>query len=171
MKKAIFLLLAIWIVSAGCSTYVYHGTIEEPDSDGVTRKHQIWWSVTERKLWFDEVEEGIRLREACSNRPVYFKETEDGIIFICTPQDEGAFNEIGVNGSCGSILDYLKVKDIPEGPLKLQVICVPKPNEMAVGIHAYLKAREMPYTFIIKRDKKEKFPDGAPKPPKCPDSD
>lgn len=169
MYRKYILIIIIFFLSS-CSTYVYYGKIKALDSKGKDRHHLIYWTKTERTLWFDEVSGSIRLLTECSNRTVNFDETEDGIFFRCTPQDEGVGREVALNGPCGEVLNYKKVKNIPEGNLELKIYCQALTDDFSVGMQEYLMAGDSVYVFQVVKTEKDSFADGAPPRPDCRDN-
>ncbi len=165
MRTGIAILL--FLVVSSCTRYVYYGELESPDSSGKVRRHLVYWTRTERPLWFDEVSGSIRILTECSNRTVNFDETGEGIVFRRTPGDSGLDTTVALNESCGRILKYQRIKDIPEGDLKLELHCMPLTDEFSISNHKYLMARDSSYTVRIVRKEGAAFKSGTPERPEC----
>ena len=173
-RKVIFVILLI-VVVGGCTQYTYHGTIEELDADGNMRTHLVYWTKTERKFWFDESSGSIRLLTQCSLRTINFDESEDGIIFYSTINDEGVLRddeskipEIGLKEPCGRIIGVKKINQLEEGTLRLEIYCKFVAHKFASGNQTYIKARDGVYEFQIIREESLAFKNGVPKRPVCP---
>ena len=165
-RKTLLILLIIFAV-CGCAQYTYFGSIEEQDSDGNMRTNLVYWTKTERKLWFDESSGSIKLLTECSLSTVNFDEKENGIIFYNTGGNEGVSHPVNINEPCGEILDVKKINKLTEGTLRLKIYCKNVDEEFTEGNHAYLKAKDGVYEFQIIRGKSTEFEDGVPKRPDC----
>ncbi len=168
IRKTFFVIFLI-VVVGGCAQYTYHGTIEELDADGNMRTHLVYWTKTERKLWFDESSGSVRLLTQCSLNTVNFDESEDGIIFYSTINDEGVTRPVNLKEPCGRLIGVKKINQLTEGTLLLEIYCKFVADEFASGNHTYIKARDGVYEFQIIRDKSQVFEDGVPKRPDCPE--
>jgi hypothetical protein len=157
--------ILVALIAVGCSTtYVYHGNLQAEDSDGVTRDHIIYWLKTDRRFWFDGAEGAVRILTECMPSTLAFDEREEGIVFRRTPTDEGVTGDIPLGEPCGVILTAKKVKDLPEGTIEVKIYCRHVVDEFEVGLaKAYLKARDTPYAFDVRREPNGNFPGGAPK--------
>jgi hypothetical protein len=167
MIRKKFLLLLLITIFVGCTTYVYYGGIEAEDSSGEMRNHLLYWTKTERMLWFDECSEIIRLLTECSNETVIFKETEDGIVFPSNPYYKKVIYHADMLEPYGKILDVKKVSELTEDKLRLVIYCEYDSTEFTTGNHHILKAKEEPYEFDIMRKKSSEFKNGVPEPPEC----
>ena len=163
---------AIIIVLAalqGCAQYTYFGRMEAPDSANQKREIVVYWTKTERTLWFDTVSGGVRLLTECSTNTVDYEEKPEGIVFLRRPEDVPVGRHIAVNAPCGSVLGATHIEALDTGALELTIHCRPDTsNEFAVtALLNYLQAREAPYQFHIERAKSDEIPGGAPKPRAC----
>lgn len=165
MRRRLAPLVLMALVVAGCATqYVYYGHLDAEDSDGVTRDHIVYWLKTERRFWFDGVEGAVRLLTECMPSTIVFDETADGIVFRRTPNDEGVFGDVAMNGPCGRVLTAKTVKELPAGVIRIEIYCRHAADEFDVGVQkAYLKARDTPYEFTVVREPSDHFPGGAPR--------
>jgi hypothetical protein len=84
-----FALCSMIILSGCASHYVYQGELSALDSASHVRTFLVYWTRTERPLWFDTAEGGVRLLTECSLNDLYFKEQENGIIFERREGDRG----------------------------------------------------------------------------------
>ncbi|MDD5530231.1 MAG: hypothetical protein PHX21_09410 [bacterium] len=169
MKRKVWVLLLFVFIFTGCTQYTYYGSIESEDSSGKMRKHLVYWTKTERVLWFDECSEVVRLLTECSLETIAFKETEkDGIVFI-SPSEEhkGVGKIVEVGEPCGKILNAKKVKELTDDTLRLAIYCqyVLEDSGFTVGNHSYLKAGT--YAFGIVKAKSSEFKGGVPTRPEC----
>ncbi len=160
--------LVLLLGAAGCGTqYVYHDTITAQSSIGEDRDFLVWWSRTERRLWFDGVQGSIRLLTECSPNSVNFDEQESGIVFELRPGfDEAALDDvIGPGGACGTILDAKQIKELGEGTLRLTIRCRPLVDDegFSTAPNPYLAGAEEPYVFQIRRTRADEFEGGAPR--------
>ncbi|MCK4526619.1 hypothetical protein KAW18_04545 [candidate division WOR-3 bacterium] len=166
--KKIYLLFLISVVFTGCTRYTYYGAIRAEDSVGEMKQHLIYWTRTERLLWFDECSGTIRLLTEGSLETIPFDETEKGIIFRYIPTHKGVTHPVGIGEACGEILDVKEIKELTEGALRLKIYCTYDSTDFTVGTlsdHAYLKAKDTIYVFDIIRKKSSEFEDGVPKRP------
>ena len=164
-KRIILIIFLVFIT--GCTTYVYYGGIESEDSSGEMRNHLIYWTKSDRMLWFGECSEVIRLLTECSYETVVFKETEDGIIFPPDPNYKKVIYQEDASKPYGQVLDVSKVSELTEGTLRLVIYCEYDSTEFTVGNHHTLKAREEPYEFDIIRKRSSEFVHGVPERPDC----
>lgn len=149
-----FLLL---LLSIGCvSTGRYMGTTSAPMSQDQQRKSRISWSVTEQSRDSDDNKTGVLLLESvCSKRTIIFKETPSGISFVGTSDDRIPGQESLAEGiSCGSVLNYRKITDLPEGPIKVHIVCEPvQPWVKRFGsMHYFDYPKPGIYEFTVKRE-------------------
>jgi hypothetical protein len=156
--------LVLWLVFLlNCTTYVFYGEIRAEDSAGEMRNHLIYWTKTDRLLWFDECSETVRLLTERSLETVVFKETGNGIIF-----DDPNYRKV-IHADdpelLGKILSSQKVKDLNEGVLELVLYATYDSTEFTIGDHHTLMAREEPYEFDVMKKKSSEFEDGVPKRP------
>ena len=169
MKRKVYLLFLLVLVLAGCTQYTHYGSIESEDSQGKMRKHLVYWTNTDRILWFDECSEVVRLLTECSLETVAFKETEkDGIIFSClSNENKGVDRNVEIGEPCGKILNAKKVNELTDDTLRLEIYCqyVPDTSGFTLGNHSYLKAGT--YSFGIVKTKSSEFKDGVPLRPEC----
>lgn len=142
------LLPAVLLILQGCTThYLYHGEIDANDSDGKPRTVSVHWTVTERKLWFDNAHGSIELKTECSARTIHFRERTDGIIFEREASDEGVFGEVEIYGKCGEAIGVNKIVSVSPGELQISVYC----REIESNRHLYLQPAQQPYIFQIVR--------------------
>lgn len=160
-------LVLLAVLLSGCTTYVFQGTIEAPDSSGTERQHLVYWSKTERPAGFDTVSGGIRVLTECSTNTMVFAEREDAIVFRRRPNDRGVGTDVPLGGPCGQVLDAERIRDLDEGVLRLTVHCEPVGDEFSVGNQAYLQAQEQPYRFPISRKKVDDLEEDTPERPAC----
>lgn len=148
-------LLFIGFLSS-CTTYIYQGHIQALDSSQTEREVMVTWSVT-KKGFFAREGDSILLLTACGT-PITFTEQPDnrGIIFYAAPgtvipsrPELVQTNKV----TCGEILDYKKVEDIPPGKLRVMVFCTPKPGRFSGAANRYLKASNDPYVFTVTESK------------------
>ena len=167
MNKKIFIFFLLIAVFTGCNQYVYYGIIESDDCSGEMRNHLIYWTKTERLLWFDECSGSIRLLTECSLETIAFDETENGIIFRCTANHKGVTHPVDLGEFCGKIIGVKKIDELSEGVLLLEVYCEYDGDDFTIGNHSYLKAQDEPYEFNVIRKKSSEFENGVPKRPEC----
>ncbi|MCK4352567.1 hypothetical protein KAW65_04075 [candidate division WOR-3 bacterium] len=169
MKRKAYLLLLLILIFVGCTQYTYYGSLESKDSQEKMRKHLVYWTKTERIMWFDECSEVVRLLTECSLETVAFKETErDGIIFRCPSKEhKGVDRNVEIGEPCGEILNAKKVKELTDDTLRLVIYCqyVPEDSGFTVGNHSYLKAGT--YAFCIVKTKSSEFKGSVPTRPEC----
>lgn len=163
---AIVVLLA---VLQGCAQYTYFGRMEAQDSANQEREIVVYWTKTERAVWFDTVSGGVRVLTECSTNAIDYEEKPEGIVFLRRPGDVPVGREIALNAPCGSVLGATRVEALGTGPLELTMHCRPDTsNEFAIApVVSYLQAREAPYRFRIERARSDEIPGGAPKPRVC----
>ena len=164
--------LAIMVVLAalqGCAQYTYFGRIEARDSSNHEREIVVYWTKTERLLWFDTASGGVRMLTECSTNTIDYEEKPQGIVFLRRPEDVPVGREIPLNEPCGSVLGATRVEALIAAPLELTVHCRPDvSNEFAIATSRnYPLAREAPYRFPIEKVKSETMPGGAPRPRAC----
>lgn len=165
-KFSLIFLLLVFISGCG-TTYVYYGLFEEENSAGEEREHLIYWTKTVRPFWFDECDGSMRLLTGCSYETILFDETEDGIVFRCTPYHIGVTHTVEAGGLCGEILNTKKIGELAEGKLMLKIYCAYNYDEFTEGDHSYLQAQEDVYEIDIKRKKISEFGGNVPKRPEC----
>lgn len=166
LMRSILIPVAV-LVLQGCAThYLYHGTIEAHDSAGQPRIVSVHWTVTERKLWFDNAHGSIELKTECSARTVHFRERADGIVFEREPSDEGVFGPVEIYGTCGEALGVKRIAMISPGELQIAVYC----RELESERHLYLQPALEPYVFPVLRDRLTDPDDRAVRMPVCRDS-
>ena len=163
---AIVVLLA---VLQGCAQYTYFGRMEAQDSASREREIVVYWTKTERMLWFDTVSGGVRVLTECSTNAIDYEEKPEGIVFLRRPGDVPVGREIALNAPCGSVLGATRVEALGTGTLDLTMHCRPDTsNEFAItALVNYVQAREAPYRFRIVKAKSDEIPGGAPKPRVC----
>lgn len=165
----IFVSLLSLLLTSSCTThYVYSGILEKkPDSDGEKKDHLIFWTQTDKFLWFGTSYSPIILCGECSLNRVHFSETEEGIIFRKRESDQSTTGKkIAINGECGRILTAKKMSELKGGDIELLVNCKPaQKDEFEVGSRAYLQSKEEPYTINIKVNQIDDIEKDIPK---CP---
>jgi hypothetical protein len=168
MKPSVVLLAAAVLLS-GCAQYTYFGRMQAKDSADKDREFVVYWTKTERKLWFDTAAGGVRLLTECSTNVVDYEEKPQGIVFLRRPSDVGVGETIALGEPCGSIVGGKHVADLTDGPLELTVHCRPDTtDDFAVsGVREYLRAREAPYQFDIQKKRTSDVSGGAPEPQQC----
>lgn len=164
-RKMIMILLVV--ILSGCTRYTYYGQIEAEDSDGNLRNHLIYWTKTERILWYDEISGAAWLLTECSLRTVVFDETENGIFFRCTPNDSVVIEDGNMWNMCGEILNADRFAELSDGDMEVKIYSTFLGDDFTIGNHSYLKASQNKYDFIIKREESSEFNDGAPNRPEC----
>lgn len=166
--RALALALALAALS-GCAQYTYFGRLEAQDSADKPREVVVYWTRTERKLWFDTVAGGVRVLTECSTNTLDYEEKPQGIVFLRRPGDVPVGHAIALGEPCGRVLGAQRIEDLATGELNLTVNCRPDTsNEFAVtAVVNYLQAREAPYRFLIEKAPTDEVPGGAPKPRLC----
>ena len=172
MERTIRMLaLCSMMILSGCAShYVYQGELSALDSASHERAFLVYWTRTERPLWFDTAEGGVRLLTECSLNDLYFKEQENGIIFERREGDKGAGRDVPLKGTCGEIQSAAKIRDLAEGRLLLSVYCLPDFNDNPFADTAamqYLKAKDGPYEIMISRKKTPDVEQHIPQRPAC----
>jgi hypothetical protein len=124
--------------------------MEAKDSAGKTRDILVYWGRTERALWYDGVDGGVRVKAQCGGTIVY-EEKEDGILFRARAFDlTAAGQSLPVNSLCGRVFNAGKIADLTSGELQLDVQCRPKVTDFSSPLTHYLQAGR--YTFQIVRE-------------------
>lgn len=164
-RKMIIILLVV--ILSGCTQYTYFGQIEAEDSEGNLRNHLIYWTKTERLLWYDEISGAAWLLTECSLNTVAFSETENGIFFRCTPNDSIVIEVGNLRNMCGEILNANRFTELSEGNIEFKIYSTFMRDDFTAGNHSYLKASQDKYNIIIKREESSEFKDGAPRRPEC----
>ena len=169
-RRLLFALMTGIAVAQGCTTYVYRGDLVAKDSDGKERAVVLYWPKTVPLIGQSKAGPAS-LRTACGT-PVTYAEQEEGIVFRGTPgQDRlrGNSQPLTRQEVCGRFLDRVRFVDIPDGALRLTIVCEPVKDEFSVG-RAYLQARARPYEFAITRAKSWSLlgrEPALPAPPEC----
>jgi len=166
--RALAIVLAVTTLS-GCAQYTYFGRLEAQDSADKPREIVVYWSRTERLLWFDTVAGGVRVLTECSTNTLDYEEKPQGIVFLRRPNDVPVGRTVALGEPCGRVLGAQRVEELAAGTLELTVNCRPDTsNEFAVSaLVNYPKAREAPYRFAIEKTPTKEVPGGAPKPRPC----
>jgi hypothetical protein len=156
--------VVLWsLLLSGCGThYWYMGRMEAKDSAGKTRDILVYWGRTERALWHDGVDGGVRVKAQCGGTIVY-EEKEDGILFRARGSDLTAAGQpVPLGSVCGRVFNAAKVADLKEDELQVDVQCRPKVTDFSTSLTHYLQAGR--YTFQIVRETGpvEKPPDTKP---------
>jgi len=155
---------------AGCANYVYEGEIQAPDSNGVERETQLYWTKTVPLIGRNKAGPAI-LRTACGT-PVTYAQQSERIVFRGDPGKDrlaGQADNVAPGQECGRFVGRSRLADIPAGPVRLTIHCVPATGEFSIG-RAYLKARQEPYEFDVHEDKHWSFlgrTPALPPPPAC----
>lgn len=166
MRIRLILMGALLGSTAGCgTTYSYHGYLASIDNTGTQRTFLLYWSKTERLLWFDEAEGTVRLLPE-NGKVIKFVEGESGIVLRRDPailDQGGPERAVPVGGECGRVLTADLVEELPEGDVKLVIWCDGIGDEFAIGGKLIiLKPRDEPYIFTIRRVEASTLPGGAP---------
>ena len=166
MPIRLILLAALLGAMSGCGTkYSYHGYLRSQDNTGAQRAFLLYWSKTERPIWFDEAEGAVRLLPE-NGKVLALVEGESGIVLRRDPallDDGGPARSVPVGGECGRVLTADRVKDLPEGEVSLVIWCDGVGGEFAVGGKLIiLQPRQEPYRFTIVRVEAATLPGGAP---------
>ena len=166
--KALAVALVLAALS-GCAQVAYFGRLEAQDSADTPREVVVYWTKTERMLWFDTVSGGVRVLTECSTNTLDYEEKPQGIVFLRRPGDVPVGRAIALGEPCGRVLGAARVQDLATGALELTVNCRPDAsNEFAVSsVVNYPQAREAPYRFTIEKAPAKEVPGGAPKPRAC----
>lgn len=168
MKLAIVAFTAA-LAASGCAQYTYFGSLQAKDSAGKDREVVVYWTKTERKLWFDTAAGGVRLLTECSTNAVDYEEKPQGIVFLRRPADVGVGRSIALGAACGRILTAPRVADLGEGTLELTMHCRPDTTDdfSIPALRQYLQARDTPYRFQIHKKRTDEVDSGAPIPQAC----
>jgi hypothetical protein len=153
----------------GCVQYAYFGRLEVQDSADKPREVVVYWTRTERMLWFDTVAGGVRVLTECSTNTLDYEEKPRGIVFLRRPGDVPVGRAIALGEPCGRVRGATRVQDLGTGAVELTVNCRPDTaNEFAItSLVHYPQAREAPYRFSIERAPAKEVPGGAPRPRAC----
>jgi hypothetical protein len=167
--KTMTALLAAALVLSGCAQYTYFGRIEAKDSADQDRDVVVYWTKTERKLWFDTASGGVRVLTECSTNAIDYEEKPQGIVFLRRPSDVPVGPDIALGAPCGQVLGATRVKELDVGALELTVHCRPDVgDEFAIAsLTHYPKARDEPYRFPIQKSRTGDLAAGAPQPRPC----
>jgi hypothetical protein len=172
MTQTRWLMVAMMLLSGCAHNYVYSGALEAEDSKGKMRQHVLYWNQTERPLWFDTAEGSVRLLPQCSLNTVAYDERPNGIVFRARPTDKRVIGEAEPRtreSICGNVLGANRITDLPEGTVGVTVWCEDAPQDDLDRPKPYLKARELPYEFIVSRREVPNFSDAGnvPTRPRC----
>lgn len=151
--RHLVILSTLLVLQTGCgTTYLYRGCITAEDTTGKPHRFELYWQRTERPLWFDEADGGVRLKAEASTTTLDFEEKEDGIVWQRGAIERGVIGTIAIGGTCGRILDARHVTDLREGQVLVTVYCDGMPDEFAVaGTGVYPKPRDQAYVFVVHR--------------------
>ena len=164
--------LAIAFVLAalpGCAQFTYFGRIEAQDSANRPREVVVYWTRTERMLWFDTAAGGVRVLTECSTNTLDYEEKPEGIVFLRRPNDVPVGHTIAPGEPCGRVLGATRVQELGTDALELTVNCRPDTSDefaIASVVH-YPQARDAPYRFPIEKARTADVASGAPKPRAC----
>lgn len=167
--KLTIVALTTALAAGACAQYTYFGNLQARDSADKDREIVVYWTKTERKLWFDTVAGGVRLLTECSTNTLDYEEKPQGIVFLRRPSDVGVGQTIPLGAPCGKILTAPRVADLGEGTLELTMHCRPDATgDFSIpALRQYLQARDAPYRFEIHKKRTDEVEGGAPKPPMC----
>jgi hypothetical protein len=156
MRRTFTVLFVALVLLTGCAQYLYTGMF--PASDVRERSHDVvvYWTATERLLWFNEYSGGVRLLPECSTDVMDFEEKADGIAW-----------RVPEKGVCGTIEGARRVRDLHEGGLKILISCAPQQDEFTVFPVFSLLPEKGPYTVDIKKRKIDDPLRDIPLRPKC----
>jgi hypothetical protein len=91
----------------------------------------LYWTSSERVVWYDTYTGSIRLKVKGSTNNVRFDQTANGLIFKKRQSDVG-----DIDGVCGRVLSHNFIEDI-EDTITIQITCTNVPNAFNVGNTEY----------------------------------
>ena len=151
MQRITYLLMILTLVLSGCTNYMYQGQFTGQDAYGKERHFVLYWPKTEQLIGTTKAGPAILLTE-CSLTKIDFDDQPQGIIFRGEQGLDrlaGQPSTVERNQTCGKILNYAKLADVPAGNLDLEINCEPMSNDFAIQPRNYLKARQAPYQVPV----------------------
>jgi len=151
MRRIPYLLMILALVLSGCTNYMYQGQFTGPDAYGKERHFLLYWPKTEQLIGTTKAGPAILLTE-CSLTRIDFDDQPQAIIFRGEPGRDrlaGQPSTVERDQTCGKILNYAKLADVPAGNLQLEIDCEPMSDEFAVQPRNYLKASREPYQVTV----------------------
>ena len=156
----------------GCAQhFVYSGTIDAADSTGVVQPYTLYWTKTDRPLWFDTADGSVHVLP-CSPNVLDYDERVSGIVFRARPSDKQMVGDTAAALSeriCGKVQGATRIADLGEGVVEITVWCEDAPQDELDRPKPYLSARVEPYDFPVSRRAVENFsdPGNVPLRPTC----
>lgn len=151
MRRITYFVLGFTLVLSGCTNYIYEGRLTATDAYGNERHFILYWPKTDPLIGAAKAGPAVLLTE-CSTTRIDFDDRPAGIIFR-GEQGRDRLPEKGattaVDQTCGKILGYAKLVNVPAGDLKVEIDCEPVSDEFAAQPRDYLKARSEPYVFPV----------------------
>lgn len=153
----------------GCATYLYTSEGVARDASGKERQVVLFWTTTERKLWYDSTSGPVTLLTECGADAIQFDERPEGMVFRRRPNDVPAVPGAPAGGDvCGRILGASRLRDLDAGELKLAIYCRREADEFTVaGTDAYPAASTAPYVFRVAKRRIKDLAAEAPARPSC----
>jgi hypothetical protein len=157
---------------AGCAQrFVYSGSIDAADSTGVVQPYVIYWTKTDRPLWFDTSDGSVHILP-CNPNVLDYDERPSGIVFRGRASDKPVIGSAAAALSeriCGRVLGPTRVADLGVGVVKVTVWCEDAPQDELDRPKPYLRARAEPYEFPVSRREVSDFsaPGSVPLRPTC----
>lgn len=151
MRHIGYLLVGLTALLSGCTNYLYQGKLTAMDAHGKERHFVLYWTKTDPLIGKSKAGPAILLTE-CSTTRIDFSDQPQGIIFRGErgrDRPAGKGKSAALPQTCGKILGYAKLADVPAGPLNVEIDCTPLSNSFAIQKRDYLKAREKPYAFPV----------------------
>ena len=82
MKSLWLLELLSSVLLAGCAhNFVYSGTIDAQDSTGIVQPYILYWTKTDRPLWFDTTDGAVHILPCNANVLDYDERPASGVDF------------------------------------------------------------------------------------------
>ena len=160
------------VLLVGCAHhFVYSGAIDAPDSTGVAQPYVLYWTKTDRPLWFDTADGGVHILP-CNPNVLDYDERPAGIIFRARANDKQVIGDSATALSeriCGKVLGPTRIADLSEGVVEVTVWCEDAPQDELDRPKPYLSARTEPYDFSVSRREVSNFsdPGNVPLRPTC----
>ena len=157
---------------AGCAQhFVYSGTIDAADSTGVVQPYVLYWTKTDRPLWFDTADGSVHVLP-CNPNVLNYDERPTGIVFRARPSDKQRVGDAAAALSeriCGKVEGATRIADLGEGVVEITVWCEDAPQDELDRPKPYLGARAEPYAFPISRREVSDFSEAGSVPvrPAC----
>jgi len=151
-RICLFVSIAVFLSTSGCTNLLYQGEISSLDSYGKERHFILYWTKKEPLIGEATAGPAILLTECSPLSRIDFSERQEGIVFLSSSDRDrlaGQNSRTDQNLICGKVTNYAKLTEAKEGPLSVAILCEPLPNEFAVEPRNYLAARPQPYTFPI----------------------